>query len=76
VGFKIAQSRLPEKDAGTTLTRERWLLPLFNELGYGRLQPKPVIVIGERSYAISHGWERTPIHLVSYKVDLDHMHAG
>lgn len=24
-------------DAGTTLTRERWLLILFQELGYGRL---------------------------------------
>jgi hypothetical protein len=30
--------RLPESDAGTTLTRERWLLILFQELGYGRLQ--------------------------------------
>ena len=26
--------------AGTPLTRERWLLPLFQELGYGRLPPR------------------------------------
>ena len=31
--FQTLRSRLPESDAGTTLTRERWLLPLFNELG-------------------------------------------
>src|SRR5919108_1826271 len=35
--FKTAQAKLPANDAGTTLTRERWLLPLFSELGYGRL---------------------------------------
>jgi hypothetical protein len=35
--FKAAREKLPEKDMGTTLTRERWLLPLFAELGYGRL---------------------------------------
>ncbi len=37
--FKAAQEKLPEKDLGTTLTRERWLLPLFHELGYGRPYP-------------------------------------
>src|SRR6266702_2385602 len=33
--FKTARERLPGHDLGTTLTRERWLLPLFSELGYG-----------------------------------------
>jgi hypothetical protein len=47
------------------------LLPLFQELGYGRLQTKPALTIGDRNYAISHGWEHTPLHLVSYKVELD-----
>ncbi len=27
--FKAAREKLPERDAGTTLTRERWLLTLF-----------------------------------------------
>ncbi len=26
----------------------------------------------DRSYSISHGWQNTPIHLVSFKVELDH----
>ncbi len=69
--FKGEQARLSEHESGTTLTRERWLLPLFSELGYGRLLPTKALVIGERSYAISHNWQHTPIHLMSYKVDLD-----
>ena len=35
--FKSLFSKLPESDLGTSVTRERWLLPLFQELGYGRL---------------------------------------
>ena len=69
--FKSSREKLPEKDAGTTLTRERWLLPLFAELGYGRLLTTKAIEVNDKSYAISHGWQHTPIHLVSFKVDLD-----
>src|SRR5256714_8246361 len=70
--FKTAREKLPERDAGTTLTRERWLLTLFYELGYGRLLTTKTIEVNDRSYSISHGWQNTPIHLVSFKVDLDH----
>jgi hypothetical protein len=34
-----------EKDAATGLTRDRWLLPLFDELGYGRLQRSTAVEI-------------------------------
>src|SRR6266699_3355805 len=74
--FTAAQEKLPEKDLGTTLTRERWLLPLFHELGYGRLLTAKAIEVNDKSYAISHGWQNTPIHLVSFKVDLDHFMRG
>ena len=37
LGFRKAKAALPASDLGTTLTRERWLLQLFQELGYGRL---------------------------------------
>jgi hypothetical protein len=74
--FKSAQDKLPEKDAGTTLTRERWLLPLFYELGYGRLLIAKALEFGDRSYAISHGWQHTPIHLVSFRIDLDRYSRG
>jgi len=36
--FTAAIDSLPADETATTLTRERWLLPLFEELGYGRLQ--------------------------------------
>ena len=70
--FKAAREKLPEHDAGTTLTRERWLLILFSELGFGRLLTTKPIEVHDRSYSISHGWQNTSIHLVSFKVDLDH----
>ena len=36
--FREAARKLPASDQGTTLTRDKWLLPLFRELGYGWLQ--------------------------------------
>jgi hypothetical protein len=68
--------RLPATDGGTRLTRERWLLPLFHELGYGRLTAVKPIVIDQKSYAISHGWQQTPIHLVSAQLNLDQASKG
>ena len=63
-------------DPGTTPTRERWLLPLFQELGYGRLATAKAHEIDGRSYAISHGWGHVPIHLVGLNVDLDRRTPG
>src|SRR5437763_995212 len=53
--FRSATDSLAATDTGVTETREQWLLPLFRELGYGRLtfQPQPEH-LGERSYHLSH----------------------
>jgi hypothetical protein len=69
--FRAAADKLPDSDPGTTLTRERWLLPLFAELGYGRLATAKAIEIAGDAYPISHGWQNTPIHLVGFRIDLD-----
>lgn len=69
--FDEARARLPQDDPGTTLTRERWLLPLFQELGYGRLQVQTAREFGGKSYALSHAYGNVPIHLVGRKIDLD-----
>lgn len=74
--FKTVRDRLPESDLGTSVTRERWLLTLFQELGYGRLLTARAIEIDEKSYPISHGWQNTPIHLLGFRVDLDKRAAG
>ena len=35
--FKKAKEALDDSAPGGTVTNDRWLLPLFSELGYGRL---------------------------------------
>jgi len=74
--FRDASLRLPENDLGTTLTRERWLLILFQELGYGRLMTRRAWELDGRTYPISHLWADTPIHLVGCRVSLDKKQAG
>ena len=63
-------------DALTGATRERWLLPLFQELGYGRLQRKAAVEIERKTYSISHSWHAIPIHLVGAGLDIDKRTPG
>ncbi|MCK4486360.1 MAG: N-6 DNA methylase, partial [Desulfobacterales bacterium] len=74
--FQGTTDILPESDAGTTVTRERWLLILFQELGYGRLLTSKAQHINGKSYPISHAWHHTPIHLISLRQDLDRRTPG
>lgn len=74
--FQAASQDLKETDPGTSVTREKWLLPLFQELGYGRLLAAKAVEVQERTYPISHGWQHTPIHLVGRNVDLDQRTPG
>lgn len=74
--FRTATSALDQIETGVSETREQWLLPLFRELGYGRLTYRPAAeVIDDRRYAISHqaagGPHLVPIHLVGLTQDLD-----
>jgi hypothetical protein len=74
--FKNGLEKLPSGDPATTITRERWLLILFQELGYGRLLTARAVEIDGKSYPVSHTWQHTPIHLVGSRVDLDRRSAG
>lgn len=58
--FREARAALPEDDPGTTLTRERWLLVLFEELRYGRLQTAKAVEIEGKPYPVSHAWQHVP----------------
>jgi hypothetical protein len=69
--FDEQRARLPDSDSGVTLTRERWLLILCQELGYGRLTFEGKLDVGGVDYPISHNWGHAPIHLVSFRQDLD-----
>lgn len=70
-GFVTERERLPSSDRGTTVTRERWLQVLFQELGWGRLPTQTAIEVAGTDYPVSHGRGDTPVHLVSWKLDLD-----
>jgi hypothetical protein len=69
--FDEGRIQLHPTDLGTTHTRERWLLPLFNALGFGRLQLAKAREIDGKSYPISHAWNSLPIHLLSFRLGLD-----
>ena len=63
-------------DPATGPTREKWLLPLFQELGYGRLIAAKPVEIDGKPYAISHNWQHAVIHLLGFNVDLDRRVPG
>lgn len=74
-GFQEAAAKLPANDFGTTVTREKWLLPLFEELHYGRLKQRTFEIDGT-SVPISHGWENVPIHLTGFRISIDRRTPG
>src|SRR5215207_5042883 len=74
--FKERRGVLPEGEPETGMTRERWLLPLFRELDYGRLETMRAVEIEGKTYPISHRWRHTPVHLVGFRTDLDKRTPG
>jgi len=69
--FQTAYANLPPGGPAFGVTREKLLLPLFDELHYGRLNPTKALEVNGKSYPVSHGWRSVPIHLVGYGVKLD-----
>src|SRR4029079_10631858 len=62
---------------GTGPARDRWLLVLLRELGYGQVQVQGRSLIVEgHEYPISHRWHHVPIHLLGPGVDLDRRNPG
>lgn len=75
--FKKSIAAKPAGEPTTTETRDRWLQPIFQELGFGqRLPLTPPIEVDGRSYPVSHGWNHVPIHLVGSHVDIDSRTPG
>ena len=77
IGFRQAEASLALNDIGTSLTRERLLLQLLDELGFGGLSLVRSLAIkdepGDRTaskdYAISHVWTGcVPIQLMGWRV--------
>jgi hypothetical protein len=74
--FARRSADLPEGETGTTLTRERWVTRLFNDLlGYGLAFQAAGAAVDGRTYPISHragaSEESPPVHIEGFRVDLD-----
>lgn len=73
--FRDALEALPTDDRGTTVTR-RFLLVLFQELGYGQLQGAGRFEVDGKPYPVSHAWGNVPIHLVGARLRLEEKARG
>ena len=74
--FQKGIQRLSESESDVSITREKWLLFLFQELGYGWLRHSRSVSIDEKTYPISHFWQDVPIHLIGFRMDLDKRTPG
>jgi hypothetical protein len=62
---------------GAGATRDKWLLPLLRELGYGNVPAlSHGLLVDDTSYPVSHAWEHVPIHLLGPGVSLDRRNPG
>lgn len=65
-------------DAGhdpSGLAIQNWLLPLFEEHGFGRLEHVPAGIPsrdGAATFPVTHRWRHVPVHLAGWDTDLDH----
>lgn len=65
------------ENPGAGATRDRWLLPLLRELGYGNVPAlSSGLTFDGTSYPISHQWEHVPIHLLGPGASLDRRNPG
>jgi hypothetical protein len=62
--WRTALERLPEGDAATKVTRDKWLLPLLYELGWGR----PDVVSGGLAVPLGLGETEAPHFPISHRV--------
>ncbi|HDN19893.1 MAG TPA: hypothetical protein ENF46_02205, partial [Candidatus Acetothermia bacterium] len=73
--FRSGMERLSEDDIGTTLTRERWMIPFFSLLGYHLERNPRAYVIDGQSFAISHrageNDDAPPVHIAGFRQPLD-----
>ena len=74
--FKANVDNLPEGEAATGLTNDKWTLPLLRELGFGTLPTSAAPEIDGRSYPIARFHGPVPLHLVGCGLSLDRRTAG
>jgi hypothetical protein len=61
------------------LAVENWLLPLFEEHGFGRLERTPAGIASTdqtATFPVTHRWRHVLVHLAGWDADLDHRLPG
>ena len=74
--FKQATAMLAEGESSEGLTNEKWNIPLFSELGFGRLPASAGPEIDGKHYPIKRFFGSVPVHLIGFTTDLDRRSAG
>lgn len=76
--FRQALAASPESEqTATALTRERWLRPLLDELGFAGLPAARGVAVDGKDYPVSHLWGATvPVHLPGARVPIDRLSPG
>ncbi|MHC4063979.1 MAG: hypothetical protein ACYSUI_05690 [Planctomycetota bacterium] len=69
--FQESRASLPEDQPGTDITNQKWILPLFRELGYGKLMTSKAPEIDGKTYPITRYYGHLPIHFVGCNIALD-----
>lgn len=75
--FQAERARLGPGEAGTGMTRNRWLNQISKALDYGSIDPlRGSVGVGDRTFALSHLYRQVPIHWVGCGLELDRPTAG
>ena len=74
--YRAAAANVPEGEAATGLTNDKWSLPLLRELGFGFLPASAGPEIDGRTYAIRRFFGPVAVHLVGRGLSLDRRAAG
>jgi len=70
------EARKGASGPGTGDARQRWLLILLRELGYGQVSQAGTEIGDRLTYPVSHLWGSVPIHLLGPRVELDKRNPG
>lgn len=72
--FKRRLERLPESDPGTSITRDAWIIPCLNLLGYELRYNQQTYKVDDATFAISHrageAEDAPPVHIVGARQEL------
>ncbi|NMG60256.1 restriction endonuclease, partial [Geitlerinema sp. P-1104] len=68
-------SQLDADESATSLTRDRWVVPLLTLLGYDPVYTAKAAVVDGQTFAISHraepGEDRPPVHAIGARLELE-----